>query len=95
MDRFLSPFPGLVRPQKWEPQVGHQLQAVRYIREQLRTRRLGKFTKEEGFDEEWEEPAVNDVEEKAWTEIPLGGFGANNVKNRDLKRIWFQENLDS
>ena len=38
---------GLVRPQKWEPQVGHQLQAVRYIREQLRTRRFGKFTKEE------------------------------------------------
>ena len=45
---------GMMRPQKWEPPVGHQLQAVRYIRNQLRTRRLGKFTQEEGAEEEWE-----------------------------------------
>ena len=37
---------GLVRPAKFEPRAGHELQAVKYIREQLRTRRLGKFTQE-------------------------------------------------
>ena len=58
-----------MRPNKWEPQVGHQLHAVRYIREQLRTRRLGKFTKEEGAEEEWAEPDVNDVKEQVWTDI--------------------------
>ena len=86
---------GLLRPKKWEPQVGHQLQAVTYIREQLRTRRLGKFTKEEGAgedgaEEEWEEPEVNDVEEQVWTEIRERGFGGNKVKNRDLMRIWIR-----
>ena len=74
-----SALKGLVRPAKWEPQVGHQLNAVRYIREQLRTMRFGKFTKEEGVEEEWEELEVNDVEEQVWTEIRERGFGGNNV----------------
>ena len=79
---------GLVGPDKWEPQVGHQLHAVRYIREQLRTMRLGEFTKEEGAEEEWEEPEVNDVEEQMWTEIRKKGFCGSKVRNRDLRRIW-------
>ena len=70
MDRFLSPFPGLVRPQKWEPNVGHQLQAVRYIRERLRTRREGKFTQEEGASEQvWGEPEASDVEMEVLSQI--------------------------
>ena len=81
---------GLVRPQKWEPQVGHQLQAVKYIREQLRTRRLGKFTQEEGAQEEWEEPEATDVEEEVWTQIREEGFRGKKLKNRDLKRIWIR-----
>ena len=43
---------------------------------------------EEGAEEEWAEPEVNDVEEQVWTEIREGGFGGNNVKNRGLRRIW-------
>ena len=81
---------GMVRPQKWEPQVGHQLQAVKYIREQLRTRRLGKFTQEEGAQEEWEEPEATDVEEEVWTQIREEGFGGKKLKNRDLRRIWIR-----
>ena len=42
---------GLVRPERFEPRVGHQLRAVKYIREQLRTRRLGKFTQEEDHNQ--------------------------------------------
>ena len=83
-----SALKGLVRPAKWEPQVGHQLNAVRYIMDQLRTMRLGKFTKEEGAEEEWEEPEVNDVEEQVWAEIRGNGFCGSKVRNRDLRRIW-------
>ena len=79
---------GMVRPQKWEPQVGHQLQAVKYIREQLRTRRLGKFTQVEHAEEEWEEPEATDVPHEVWTVIRETGFGGKNVKNRDLMRVW-------
>ena len=81
---------GMVRPQKWEPQVGHQLQAVKYMREQLRTRRLGKFTQDEHDEEkeEWEEPEADDVPHEVWTVIREKGFGGKNVKNRDLMRIW-------
>ena len=79
---------GLVRPQRWEPQVGNQLQAVKYIREQLRTRRLGKFTQEEGAEQEWEEPEASDVEEEVWSEIREEGFRGKKLKNRDLRRIW-------
>ena len=60
---------GVMRPQKWEPQVGHQLQAVRYIREQLRTRRVGKFTENAKHEEIWEEPDASDVEDDVWTDI--------------------------
>ena len=81
---------GLVRPQKWEPQVGHQLQAVKYIREQLRTRRLGKFTQGEGAQEEWEEPEATDVQDEVWTQIREEGFGGKKLKNRDLRRIWIR-----
>ena len=81
---------GLVRPQKWEPQVGHQMQAVKYIRQQLRKRRLGKFTQEEGAQEEWEEPEATDVQEEVWAQIREDGFGGKNVKSRDLKRIWIR-----
>ena len=70
------------------------MHAVRYIREQLRTKRLGKFTQEEGAEEEWGEPEVNDVEEQVWTEIRQGGFGGNQVNNRDLRRIWGQAGQD-
>ena len=61
---------GLVRPQKWEPKVGHQLHAVKYIRERLRARREGKFTQEEGASQEkWEEPEASDVEMAVWSQI--------------------------
>ena len=59
----------MVRPLKWEPQVGCQLQAVRFIRNELKTRRLGNFTQEEGAEEKWEEPAASDVEEGVWSDI--------------------------
>ena len=70
---------GLVRPKKWEPQVGYQLHAVRYIREHLRTKRLGKFTKKEDAEEEWEEPDVNAVSEQVWSEIRDAGFWRHGV----------------
>ena len=77
-----------MRPQKWEPQVGHQLQVVKYTREPLGARRLGKFTKKENAKEEWEEPGEDDVSEQVWSEIRDAGFGGRNVKQRDLNRIW-------
>ena len=53
----------MMRPNRWEPKVGHQLQAVKYIREELRQRREGKFTQEEGASEQvWEEHEASDVE---------------------------------
>ena len=64
---------GLGRPMRWEPQVGYQLHAVRYIREHLRTKRLGKFTKKENDEEEWAEPDANDVSEQVWSEIRDAG----------------------
>ena len=64
------------------------MQAVRYIREQLRTRRLGKFTQEEGAEEKWEEPAASDVEELVWSEIREAGFQGKGVKTRELRRLW-------
>ena len=80
------------RFQKWEPSVGHQLQAVRYIRERLRTRREGKFTQEEGASEQvWEEPEASDVEMEVWSQI-RDGFSGKNVKTRDLKRLWSRRN---
>ena len=89
MVRFLSPLPDLERPQTWEPNVGHQLQAVRYIRERLRTRREGKFTQEEGASQEkWEEPDASDVEVAVWSEIREEGFGGKKLKTRDVKRLW-------
>ena len=47
---------GIRRPQKFEPRVGHQLVAVKYIREQLRTKRIGVFTQKEDKEgeEDWE-----------------------------------------
>ena len=72
-----------MRPAKWEPRVGHQLKAVKFISEELRLRKLGSFT-----EEEWEEPEVEDVKVQVWTEIRETGFGGNNLKNRDLRRIW-------
>ena len=75
---------GLRRSGRWEPQVGYQLKAVQYIREQLKTKRLGKFTQEQGA-EEWAEPA--DVEEQVWTEIRERGF-RGTVRNRCLRRLW-------
>ena len=62
--------------------------AVRYIRQALRIRRLGKFTKKENDkEEEWEEPHEDDVPDEVWVQIRDGGFG-RNVKMRDLKWIW-------
>ena len=84
-----------MRPQKWEPQVGHQLQAVRYIREQLRTRRLGKFTQEGGAAEKWEEPEASDVEELVWSEIREEGFRGKKLKDMDLRRIWLRRDKHS
>ena len=43
---------GLVRPAKFEPRAGHELKAVKYIREQLRARRLGKFTPDDNDDDD-------------------------------------------
>ena len=63
---------GVLRPQKWEPQAGHQLNALRYIREQLRTMRLGAFFQEEGQEEEWQEP--KGVEDHVWIEIRKTGI---------------------
>ena len=69
---------GLGRPMGWEPQVGHRFHAVRYIRQALKTRRLGKFTKKENDDEEeeeWEEPHEDDVPNGVWVQIRDEGFG--------------------
>ena len=50
--------------------------AVIYIRQALRTRRLGKFTKKENDkEEEWEEPHDDDVPDEVWVQIRGGGFG--------------------
>ena len=74
---------------RWEPQVGHRFHAVRYIRQALRTRRLGKFTKNDNDkEEEWEEPHEDDVPDEVWVQIRDEGFGRRNVKMRDLKWIW-------
>ena len=78
---------GLVRPAKFEPKVGHQQQAVKYIREQLYARGLGKFDAEKEGKEGWEEPEASDVEDDVWAEIRSSGFG-KKVRSRDLKRIW-------
>ena len=78
----------MTRPQKWEPQVGHQLQAVNYIREQLRSRRLGKFIQEEHDEEKWEEPEASDVEDRVWSEIREAGFQGKGVQTRELRRLW-------
>ena len=78
---------GLVRPDKFEPKAGHQLKAVKYIREQLFASKLGKITDEAKGLEGWEEPEASEVEEEVWTEIRKAGF-AGKVKNRDLRRIW-------
>ena len=64
------------------------MHAVKYIREQLRTRRLGKFTQEEGAEEQWAEPEASDVEDAVWTEIREEGFAGKKLKNRDLRRVW-------
>ena len=69
---------------------------MRYIRQALRIRRLGKFTKKENDkEEEWEEPHEDDVPDEVWVQIRdggfgkrNGGFGGRNVKMRDLKWIW-------
>ena len=72
-----------MRPAKWEPQVGHQLLVVKFIREQLRMRKLGNFT-----HAGWDEPEAEDVEVQVWTEIREAGFGSKSIKNRDLTRLW-------
>ena len=64
----------MVRPKQWEPHVGHQLHAVLYIREQLRTKRLGQFTKQEDAEEEWAEPDENAVSEQVWRRS-MSGIG--------------------
>ena len=74
---------GVLRPAKWEPEVGHQFLVVKFIREQLRMRRLGKFT-----PAGWQEPEAEDVEVQVWTEIRQAGFGGRSLKNRDLTRLW-------
>ena len=79
---------GLGRPMRWEPQVGYQLHAVIYLREALRTKRLGQFTKKDNDKEEWEEPDEDDVSDQVWSEIRDAGFGGRNVNKRDLTRIW-------
>ena len=62
--------------------------AVRYIRQALRIRRLGKFTKKENDkEEEWEEPHEDDVPDEVWVQISDGGFGGF-VKMRDLRWSW-------
>ena len=64
------------------------MNALRYIREQLRTMRLGTFFQEEGQEEEWQEP--KGVEDHVWTEIRKKGFAGagSKVRNRDLRRTW-------
>ena len=81
---------GIRRPQKFEPRAGHQLVAVKYIREQLRTKRIGVFTQKEDKEgeEDWEEPDDADVPHEVWTLIREEGFRGRNVKTRDLRRIW-------
>ena len=79
---------GVLRPKIWEPQAGHQLNALRYIREQLRTMRLGTFFQELHQEEEWQEP--KEVEDHVWTEIRKQGFVGvgSKVRHRDLRRTW-------
>ena len=72
-----------------EPQVGHRFHALRYTRQSLGTRRLGKFTKEENDkEEEWEDPHEDDVPDEVWVQIRDEGFGGRNVKMMEMKRIW-------
>ena len=85
---------GLRRPAKWEPQVGHQLAAVKFIREQLRTKRIGVFTQKEDKEgeEDWKEPEENDVPHDVWILIREEGFRGRNVRTRDLRRTWARRN---
>ena len=83
---------GLVRPDKFEPKVGYQLQAVKYIAKQLYARKLGALRAGSWADqkldkEHWEEPEAAAVPLDVWTQIRQAGFGAN-VRNRELRRLW-------
>ena len=77
-----------MRPEKFEPKVGHQLRAVQHMRKKFFALKLGKFHDEQHLDlEHWDEPELAAVPEKVWTAIRMAGF-AGKVKNRDLRRIW-------
>ena len=83
---------GLVRPDKFEPKVGYQLQAVKYIAKQLYARKLGALRAGSWDDqkldkEHWEEPEAAAVPLDVWTQIRQAGFGAT-VRNRELSRVW-------
>ena len=79
---------GLVRPDRFEPRAGQQLQAVKFIREKLFDWKLGKFLDEAKRDlKHWQEPEASEVPEDVWTAIRRAGFGSA-VKNRDLTRVW-------
>ena len=78
---------GVVGPEKFEPKVGYQLRAVKYMREKFFALKLGKFHDEQKLDlEHWDEPELAAVPEKVWTAIRMAGF-AGKVRNRDLRRL--------
>ena len=81
---------GVVGPEKFEPKAGHQLRALKYMREKFFTLKLGKFHDEQNLDlEHWDEPELDAVPENVWTAIRTAGF-AGKVRNRDLRRLWTQ-----